>query len=51
MKIIIEIRKFKPKIIFAPYFNDSHPDHIDASHLVKRAMFSTGLSKIKRQSK
>ncbi|MBK7630312.1 MAG: bacillithiol biosynthesis deacetylase BshB1 [Ignavibacteriales bacterium] len=46
LKIIVEIRKFKPKIIFAPYFNDRHPDHIDASNLVKRAMFSTGLSKI-----
>ena len=46
LKIIMEIRKYKPKIIFAPYFNDRHPDHIDASHLVKRAMFSSGLSKI-----
>lgn len=47
MKVIIEIRKYKPKIIFAPYFNDRHPDHIDASNLIKRAMFSTGLTKIK----
>ncbi|HCY77138.1 MAG TPA: bacillithiol biosynthesis deacetylase BshB1 [Ignavibacteriales bacterium] len=47
MKVIITIRRFKPKILFAPYFNDRHPDHIDASHLIKRAMFSTGLSKIK----
>lgn len=46
LKVIIEIRKFKPKIVFAPYFNDRHPDHIDASSLVKRAMFSTGLLKI-----
>ncbi len=51
MKVIIEIRKFKPKIIFAPYFNDRHPDHIDASLLIKRAMFSTGLSKIKTFNK
>jgi bacillithiol biosynthesis deacetylase BshB1 len=41
------IRRYKPKIIFAPYFNDRHPDHIDASHLIKRAMFSSGLAKIK----
>lgn len=47
IKIIMIIRKYKPKIIFAPYFNDRHPDHIDASKLVKRAMFSTGLQKIK----
>lgn len=47
MKVIMSIRKFKPKIIFAPYFNDRHPDHIDASKLVKEAMFSAGLQKIK----
>lgn len=47
MKIIIAIRKYRPKIIFAPYFNDRHPDHIDASNLIKRAMFSSGLAKIK----
>ena len=47
IKIIMSIRRYKPKIIFAPYFNDRHPDHIDTSGLVKRAMFSTGLSKIK----
>lgn len=47
MKVIIAIRKFRPKIMFAPYFNDRHPDHIDASSLIKRAMFLTGLSKLK----
>ncbi len=47
VKIIMSIRKYKPKVIFAPYFNDRHPDHIDASQLIKRAMFSTGLSKLK----
>lgn len=47
LKVIMVIRKYRPKIIFAPYFNDRHPDHIDASLLVKRAMFSTGLTKIK----
>lgn len=47
MKVIMTIRRYKPKIIFAPYFNDRHPDHIDASRLVKKAMFSTGLAKVK----
>jgi len=47
MKVIMAIRKYKPKILFAPYFNDRHPDHIDTSKLVKEAMFSSGLSKIK----
>ena len=47
MMVIREIRKFKPKIIFAPYCRDRHPDHQDASALVKEAMFSTGLPKVK----
>lgn len=47
LKVIIAIRKYKPKIIFAPYFNDRHPDHIDVSRIVKKAMFQSGLPKIK----
>lgn len=47
LKVIMVIRKYRPKIIFAPYFNDRHPDHMDTSLLIKRAMFSTGLTKIK----
>jgi bacillithiol biosynthesis deacetylase BshB1 len=47
VKIITSIRKYKPKIIFAPYFNDRHPDHIHTSRLVKEAMFATGLYKLK----
>jgi N-acetylglucosamine malate deacetylase 1 len=46
MKLIKIIRQYKPKIVFAPYFNDRHPDHIDTSILVKQAVFSSGLSKI-----
>ena len=41
------IRKYKPSIVFAPYFNDRHPDHIDVSKLIKRAVFSSGLEKLK----
>ena len=44
-KVITQIRKYKPKIIFAPYFNDRHPDHIDTNKIVKKAMFKTGLAK------
>jgi N-acetylglucosamine malate deacetylase 1 len=51
MMVIKEIRQFKPKIIFAPYFNDRHPDHHDTSVLIKEAMFSTGLHKIKTLDK
>lgn len=47
LKIIIsKIRKNQPKILFAPYFNDRHPDHIGTSQLVKEAIFFSGLPKI-----
>jgi bacillithiol biosynthesis deacetylase BshB1 len=46
-KVIVLMRRYKPKIVFAPYFSDRHPDHINASKLIKRAMFVSGLEKIK----
>ncbi len=46
LKIISKIRKYKPKIIFAPYFNDRHPDHIGCGQLIKEAVFFSGLPKI-----
>lgn len=48
-KIIVKIRKHKPKLVFAPYFNDRHPDHIGASQLVKEAFFFSGLPKIETE--
>ncbi len=46
MKAVMCMRKYKPKIVFAPYFNDRHPDHVGASKLVKEAFFYAGLEKI-----
>jgi len=44
--VIKLIRKYKPQVVFAPYFNDRHPDHIGASKIVKEAVFFSGLKKI-----
>jgi len=44
-EVVCKIRKYKPLIVFAPYLNDRHPDHIDASNLIKRAVFNSGLKK------
>jgi len=49
-KIVSLIRLYNPSIVFAPYFNDRHPDHMDVSNLVKRAVFSSGLEKINTTS-
>lgn len=42
-KVIRLIRKYRPKIVLCPYFDDSHPDHINASLLVKEACHLSGL--------
>jgi bacillithiol biosynthesis deacetylase BshB1 len=46
LKVITVLRKYRPEIIFVPYFNDRHPDHIHASLLVKESAFYSGLMKI-----
>ena len=47
--VIKLLRKYKPRIVFAPYFNDRHPDHIGASKIVKEAVFFSGLKKIETE--
>jgi N-acetylglucosamine malate deacetylase 1 len=46
-KVIEEIRKTRPEFVFLPYWEDRHPDHINASHLVRDACYFSGLEKIK----
>lgn len=46
LKVIREIRRYRPKIVFAPYWQVRHPDHGHASHLVREAAFFSGLKKI-----
>lgn len=38
-----EIRKHRPRVVFAPYANDRHPDHGAASRLVDEAVFNAKL--------
>lgn len=47
--VIELLRKYKPRVVFAPYFNDRHPDHIGASKIVKEAAFFSGLKKIETE--
>lgn len=44
-KVVTEIRKCKPKLIFAPYFKDRHPDHVGTGQIVKEAYFFSGVHK------
>jgi N-acetylglucosamine malate deacetylase 1 len=41
------IRASKPKIVFAPYYEDRHPDHGNCARLVEEAVFSAGIRKYK----
>ena len=45
-KVISEIREYRPKIIFAPYWKDRHPDHERASVLIREAAFLSGIQKL-----
>jgi LmbE family N-acetylglucosaminyl deacetylase len=39
------IRDLRPRVLFAPYWEDAHPDHIAASQLVDAARFWAKLTK------
>jgi bacillithiol biosynthesis deacetylase BshB1 len=45
--IVSEIRKFRPRLVFAPYWHDRHPDHVACSHLVQEAVFNAKLRNYK----
>lgn len=45
-KVIREIRRLKPRLVMAPFWEDRHPDHAHASRIVSDAAFLAGLAKI-----
>lgn len=49
-KIASVIRKYQPQIIFAPYFEDRHPDHGNCARLVEEAVFSAGIRKYETEN-
>jgi N-acetylglucosamine malate deacetylase 1 len=46
LKVIKAIRRHRPQIVFAPYWETRHPDHGNCSILVREAAFLSGLKKI-----
>lgn len=44
-KIVEVIRFYRPAIVFAPYFDDRHPDHGSCARLVEEAVFSAAVRK------
>ncbi|WP_423798942.1 bacillithiol biosynthesis deacetylase BshB1 [Neobacillus sp. SAB-20_R2A] len=49
-KIADIIRQHKPKLVFAPFFEDRHPDHGNCARLVEEAVFSAGIKKYETES-
>ena len=46
LKVVKAMRRYRPRIIFLPYWEDRHPDHAHAGQLVSEAAFIAGLSKL-----
>jgi len=46
IKVAETLRQEKPKIVFAPYWDDAHPDHIVANFLSVAGVFTSRLTKI-----
>jgi bacillithiol biosynthesis deacetylase BshB1 len=43
--VVAVLRELKPHLVVAPHTDDAHPDHVEASHLVKRACYLAGLAR------
>ena len=41
--VVTEIRLRRPRLVFAPYWNDRHPDHNACSRMIEEAVFSAKL--------
>lgn len=41
--IVREIRRLRPRIVFAPYWEDRHPDHVQCGKMVEEAVFNAKL--------
>jgi bacillithiol biosynthesis deacetylase BshB1 len=49
LALLAEIRRAKPRLVFAPYPQDRHPDHARAGRLATDASFYAGLRKIETE--
>jgi bacillithiol biosynthesis deacetylase BshB1 len=43
--VVACLREHRPRLVVAPYREDPHPDHVEASHLVARACYLAGLAR------
>ncbi len=43
LQLAHHLRELKPRVIVAPHFNDRHPDHVAAAHIIPAALHLAGL--------
>jgi N-acetylglucosamine malate deacetylase 1 len=48
--VTLEIRRLRPRYVFAPFWQDRHPDHVACSHIVKEAVFNAKLRRYAPES-
>ncbi len=42
-QVVRELRRLRPRLVFAPYWQDRHPDHVMCSRMVDEAIFNAKL--------
>ncbi|WP_368504481.1 bacillithiol biosynthesis deacetylase BshB1 [Alkalihalophilus sp. As8PL] len=50
-QIVSIIRMYKPKLVFAPFHIDRHPDHGMTTSIIKEAIFNSGIRNYRCESK
>jgi len=45
IEVVTALRTHRPRLVVAPFADDAHPDHVEASHLVTRACYLSGLAR------
>ncbi len=48
-KIVVLVRRFRPKVVCLPYAEDRHPDHRQTARIVEEAVFSANIRKYQRE--
>ena len=48
--VVAVLRSLRPHLVLAPTGRDRHPDHVEAHHLVRRAVYLAGLVKLDPES-
>lgn len=50
IKLVRALRRLRPRVVFAQYWEDPHPDHAHAAQLVREAAHLSGIMKYDREA-